>query len=200
MHSAEGDGDRTTVADFSVQPDVAPLYLKHEKAMRGSARKAFGAGTVESDVDEAISRVFATLQEAHAAGRLRDKDDWKSYMRASARNAAYAIARERARERERVDSLDARREANNGEDQTLGSDDPLDPVGDEVIKNADVRDVRAAIAHAGFSDQQMYVLHASFARGMNDKQIGDWLGVSGQAVGKMRRRAQTKLGELLDGR
>lgn len=191
----EQDGDPTPVAGTAVQPDVAALYDRYADAMHASARKVLGPNSMNSDVGDAVSTVMKNLQVAHARGQLQNKDNWEPYLRWSARNAALAIVQKRRE----TDSLEEIDDSNSSSrifgDRTEG----LDPVAEQVIQRAEERDVRAAIARAGFTDRQLYVLYAYFVKDMTQEQIGDWLGVSGQAVGKMRRRAQDKLRQLLEG-
>jgi RNA polymerase sigma factor (sigma-70 family) len=191
----EQEGDLTPVAGSAVQPDVAALYERYADAMHASARKVLDPNSMDSDVGDAVSTVMKNLQAAHVRGQLENKDNWESYLRWSARNAALAIVRDRRA----IDSLEEIDDSNSSSrifhDRTEG----MDPVADQVIQRFEERDVRAAITRAGFTDRQLYVLYGYFVRGMTHEQVGDWLGVSGQAVGRMRHRAQDKLRELLEG-
>lgn len=189
------DGDPTGAVGFTVQPDVEALYHRHREAMFASARKVLGPNFMVSDAGDAVSIVMKNLQQAHSRGQLTNKDDWESYLRWSVRNAALAIVEARTG----TDSLDAILETTDGSDTIHDRTEGLDPVAELVIERAEQRDVRAAIAQAGFTDRQLYALHAYFAKQMTDEQIGDWLGITGQAVGKMRRRSQSKLKDLMEG-
>ncbi len=191
----EQDSDPTPVACFAVQPDVAALYERYADAMHASARKVLGPNSMDSDIGDAVATVMRNLQAAHARGQLGNKDDWKPYLQWAARNEALRIAKARLRTASLEEIDDSNASSHIFHDRTEG----MDPVAEQVIQRAEERDVRAAIARAGFSDRQMYVLFGYFVKGMTDEQIGDWLGVTSQAVGKMRRRAQDKLRELLEG-
>lgn len=188
-------GDPTPVAGSAMQPDVAALYERYADAMHASARGVLGPNSMDSDVGDAVSTVMKNLQAAHVRGHLENMDDWKPYLRRAARNAALGIveARMNAASLDEIDDSNA--SSRIFHDRTVG----MDPVAEQVIQRSEERDVRAAVARAGFTDRQMFVLDGYFVKGMTDEQIGDSLSVTGQAVGKMRRRAQDKLRELLKG-
>ncbi len=191
----EQDGDPTGVAGPVVQPDVAALYNRHKDAMRASAQKTLAPNSMSSDVDDAVSAVVVNLQNARSRGELHDKDDWEPYLRRSVRNAALVIVSTRAK----TDSLDEVLETINGIDTFRDRTEGLDPVAEQVIERGEHQDVRAAISRAGLTDKQQHILCAYFTRGMTDEAIGDQLGVTGQAVGRMRRRAQNTLKAILEG-
>lgn len=191
----EQEGDPTPVASSAVRPDVAPLYDRYADAMHASARKVLGPNSMDSDVGDAVSTVMKNLQVAHSRGQLENKDNWESYLRWSARNAALAIVQARRE----TDSLEEIDDSNGSSRIFYDRTEGMDPVADRVIQRFEERDARAAITRAGFTDRQMYVLYGYFVRGMTHEQIGDWLGVSGQAVGRMRHRLQDRLRELLEG-
>lgn len=194
-HTPDQDSDPSSVAGCAVQPDVAALYERYADVMHASARKVLGPNSMDSDVGDAVSTVIKNLLATHSRGQLTNKDDWQSYLRRAARNEAQRIVLARLRTASLDELDDSNASSRIFHDRTEG----MDPVAEQVIQRADEHEVRAAIARAGLTDREMNVLYGYFEDGMTDAQIGDGLGVSGQAVGKMRRRAQDKLRELLEG-
>lgn len=132
--------------------------------------------------------VFAHLMDLADKGRLTDKGaTWEPYLRRAIRNRCIDIIREEKRTRKYFPP---------------GEEDKqrvvtVDPLGDAVSERDEAagRLNRLRGAVSGLSDRHAIIIKLKFWDLLTDKQIGETLGITGQAVGQQLRTALKRLHE-----
>lgn len=183
---AEGDPrGPATGARICTPSDVAAQYGRHHQTL-GRVADWFFEGQRKDAAENAVMDVFRRLTESAMAGQLTDKgEDWGPYLRRAIRNACTDIVRQEKKERERFPKGDPEFE------QIVD----LDPLGDAVAENdLDMRrTARLKPALAALDDTERAIIRHTFWGGWSDRQIGDSLGTSGQAVGQRKKTILKKL-------
>ena len=165
--------------------DVAAQYARHHESLARVATRFF-EGKRRDAAENAVMDVILRLTESAEAGQLTDKgEDWGPYLRQAVRNSCIDIVRRERKELERFPEGDPEHE------RILD----LDPLGDAVAEQDLTRRriARLKPALATLDETELAIIWHTFWNGATDKQIGDRLGTSGQAVGQRKRTILKKL-------
>lgn len=167
-------------ARICTQSDVAVQFEQHHERLRKAAERFF-EGRRPDLVDEAIGIVFAHLMDLVEKEEVIDKGDrWGGYLRRAVLNCCVDLVRREIRFRNRFPE---------GDPETPRIIDH-DPLGDEVA-DADLmreRQARLNAVVANLSERQITIIRHKM-NGWTNKQIGEELGISSQAVGEQLRNA-----------
>lgn len=168
------------------ESDVAAQYAQHHQWLRDTARRRFPSQTPDL-LDDAVGVVFVRLLNQVDKGKLTDKGDrWRAYLRRMVLNSCVDLIRRDVRFRN-VSSTD---------DPEIPHIIDHDPLGDEVADD-DLRRRRQPKlneAVAKLSERQVSILQYVM-EGWTNKQIGERLGISGQAVGQQLKTIMNRLHE-----
>lgn len=183
---AEGDGQGPLVARSCTQSDVAAQYAKYHQWLRDAACRRFPS---QSDdlINDAVSITFIHLLDQADKGELTDKgESWRPYLRRMVLNKCVDLIRRDI----------AFRKTASGEDPESPRHIDPDPLGDEVANEDHVRRRQTKLneAVANLSQRQATIL-TYVLDGWTNKQIGEALGISGQAVGQQLKTILNHLRE-----
>jgi RNA polymerase sigma factor (sigma-70 family) len=175
----------------AVQLDVGALYTEHKHKLFGGALCVLRPEGLVSEAGDAVQTVVTHLQRMHAKGTLTARDDWAGYLWKSARNEALRIVRQR----DKTDSLEQRIEHNGTEriDPTQG----LDPTAEQAEDQDTAARLGAALDQLDSRSRRIFFGY--YIENMTDAQLGEEHNLSAQRVGVIRRDAQAKIAQLLDG-
>jgi RNA polymerase sigma factor (sigma-70 family) len=174
-------------ARLCTDSDVAAQYAQHHVGLRRVAMRVFD-GKRPDAADQAVMEVFTKLLDLVRKGRLTDRgDSWGPYLRRAVHNSCISIIRKEKRDREHFPE---------GDPETERPID-LDPLGDALAHDDETRRrrERLTIAFAALSDRQTTIIVHAFWDEWSNKQIGEALGISGQAVGQQLKTILKKLHE-----
>ncbi|NYI58249.1 sigma-70 family RNA polymerase sigma factor [Cellulomonas soli] len=165
--------------------DVAAQYRRHHESLAKVAARFF-EGKRPDAAENAVMDVMLRLTESAKAGELTDKgEDWGPYLRRAVRNSCVDIVRREKREREHFPQGDPE----------LERIVDLDPLGDAIAQQHSTRwqVARLKSALATLDESELLIIWLTFWKGATDKQIGDRIGTSGQAVGQRKKTILRKL-------
>lgn len=173
-------------ARICTQSDVAARYEQHHERLRKAAGRYF-QGKRPDLVDEAIGIVFAHLMDLVEKGKLTDKDErWGGYLRRMVLNCCVDLVRREIKFRNTFPEGDP-------EKPRIIDHDPLgDDISDDDLARR--RQARLDEALANLSERQVTIVR-HVLEGWTNKQIGEELGISGQAVGQQLRTILNQLHE-----
>lgn len=183
-----GEDPRGPGADARIctRSDVAAQYARHHGQLETVARGYF-QGRHDDLADEAVGIVFARLLELVEKGKLTDKGDlWWFYLRRAVINRCVDLIRREVKLRDRFPE-------GNPEKPRIVDHDPL---GDNIADDdqARTRQTKLNQALVNLSDRQVTVLRYAL-EGWTNKDIGEQLGISGQAVGQQLKTIVNQLHE-----
>lgn len=161
-------------ARICTQSDIAVQYKLNHEWLRRVAERFFD-GKRPDLADEAIGLVFAHLLELVEENKLTNKGEgWRGYLRKAVLNRCVDLVRAEKKARERFPAGDSE------ESQFIDHD----PVGDYAAAEdlARRRQPRLNAAVAKLTDRQVMIVRYVL-NGYTNKQVGEELGISGQAVG-----------------
>lgn len=173
------------VARTCTASDVAAQYRRHHESLNRVAN-GFFEGKRKDAAENAVMDVFLRLTKNAEAGKLTDKGaDWGPYLRRAVRNSCTDIVRKEKKERERFPEGDPE----------LERIVDFDPLGDALAENDLMRRrvERLKPALSALDDTERTIVWHTFRDRWTDKQIGDSLGTSGQAVGQRKKTIMKKL-------
>lgn len=182
-----GTDGPSPAARLCTKSDLAAQYARHHERLHQFAGSFFRGRRPEA-AEDAVMLVFTHLMDLAEKGELTDKGaTWEPYLRRAIRNRCIDIIREEKRTREHFPPGDESK-------QRVVT---LDPLGDAVSERdeAACRLNRLRVALAGLSDRHAVIIKLKFWDLLTDKQIGETLGISGQAVGQQLRTALKRLNE-----
>jgi len=162
------------------------MYEQHHEWLRRVA-EAFFQGRRPDLADEAVGLLFSHLLELVERGQLTDKGDaWRGYLRRAVLNRCVDLVRHETKSKKRFPPGDP-------DEQRITDHDPL---GDEVATHdlAERRQAKLDVGVAGLSERQATIL-GQVLSGRTNKEIGEELGISGQAVGAQLKTIIKKLHE-----
>jgi len=172
----------------AVQVDPEALYLQHHGVMHAAAREILGT-TYDSEIDNAVGQVMATLIAMHRKGSMPAADNWAAYLKRAARNAALAIVRERTKTTSPDRALDA--------GERFPADTEPDPVSDELLMRIRATEVHNAMDQLDARSNR--IITGRYFEDLTDHALGGELDLTGQRIGQIRRAAERRLVELLRG-
>lgn len=182
---ADGDPTGPGIANrICTRSDVAAQYQQHHEWLRRVASRHF-SGRRPDLADEAISTVFIHLIELVEKMQLTDKGDkWRAYLRQMVLHRCVDLIRRENTFRKTFPEGDP-------EKPRIVDHDPL---GDDVASDdlAQRRQARLDEALATLSERQTTIIRFVLS-GSTNKQIGDELGISGQAVGQQLKTILNQL-------
>ena len=173
-------------ARICTQSDVAAQYEQHHERLRKAAGQYF-QGRRPDQVDDAIRIVFAHLLELVETGEFTDKGDrWGGYLRRMVLNCCVDLVRREIKFRNTFPEGDP-------EKPRIIDHDPLgDVIADDDLARR--RQAKLDDALANLSESQVAIVRHAL-EGWTNKQIGEELGITGQAVGQQLRTITNQLHE-----
>lgn len=173
-------------ARICTQSDVAAQYQQHQERLRRVAGRYFQGGRADL-VDEAVGIVFVHLLDLVEKGKLTDKGDkWGGYLRRMVLNSCVDLIRREIKFRNTFPRGDP-------EKPRIVDHDPLgDDIADDDLARR--RQARLDEALANLSERQVTIVR-HLLKGWTNKQIGEELGISGQAVGQQLKTILNQLHE-----
>jgi len=164
--------------------DVAAQYARHHEDLARVAKRYFSSRH-DDLAENAVMNVFLRLSKQADAGKLRDKgEDWGPYLRRAVRNSCTDVARKEVKNRDlREPSTDADRSTD------------ADPLGDAVVTDLQERRhlTKLKPALAKLDEKELLIIKLKFWDEWTNKQIGEAVGTSGQAVGERLKTILKKL-------
>ena len=176
--------DLLTLAKAGNREAFALFVLKHAGLVRASVRRATGGdprADVEAGVQQGLLEIWSSLPSFHPQSSEGEACNWVITL---ASRAYHGLNRRR-----RPGELSAADE----ESLTAADEDALNKV---CCEEEAVR-LRQAIDTLDTRDQE--ILRLKFTAGFTSEQIGETLGMTGEAVRKALSRAIKKLRDRLDG-
>lgn len=171
-------------AHICTRSDVAAQYARHHEQLHRVAKRYF-SGKHDDLAENAVMDVFLRLFTRADAKNLRDKgEDWLPYLLRAVRNSCTDIARKEKRRRNlRERPTDAQRSTDE------------DPLGDAVVVDLEERRHIAKLKPAlkKLDEKEFLIVKRKFWDGWTNKQIGDAVGTTGQAVGERLKTILKKL-------
>lgn len=171
---ADDPDDSGEDARVCTPPDVAAQYRQHHEWLRKVANRFFD-GRRPDLADEAIGLLFAHLLELVEEQKLTDLGEgWRGYLRRAVLNRCVDLVRTEKKTRERFPPGDP-------EAPRIIDHDPLgDHAADEDL--ARLRQAKLNTAVENLTGRQVTIVR-HVLNGETNKQIGEELGITGQAVG-----------------
>jgi RNA polymerase sigma factor (sigma-70 family) len=172
---AEGHWQGHLVARTCTRSDVAAQYAKYHQWLRDTAGRRFPSQSADL-INDAVSISFMHLLDQADKGELTDKgENWGPYLRRMVLNKCVDLIRS---------DMTFRKTASREDPESPRHVDP-DPLGDEVANDDLVRRRQAKLnkAVANLNQRQTAIL-THLLDGWTNKQIGEALGITGQAVGQ----------------
>jgi RNA polymerase sigma factor (sigma-70 family) len=168
--------------------DIGALYVQHHAILYAHACRALPA-RLHADARDALMTVFRRLSDQKEKGTLEEQPNWKAYLKTSVTNACLDIIKANPEKQE----LDP-------EDPQLHHRAPADPTGDAAVEAMSALEGRAR------AEAMLQILDEADARlrtivvgklfeERTDKDIGAKLGITGQRVGQLYRKALKMLQE-----
>jgi RNA polymerase sigma factor (sigma-70 family) len=173
-------------ARICTQSDVGAQYKKYHQWLRDTAGRRFPSQS-EDLINDAVSIVFVRLLAQADEGVLTDKgENWRPYLRRTVLNQCVDLIRK---------DMTFRNTAST-EDPRAPRHIDRDPLGDQVADDDLVRRRQPKLndAVANLSQRQVTLLEHVFD-GQTNKQIGEALGISGQAIGQQLKTITSRIGE-----
>lgn len=171
-------------ARICTRSDVAAQYARHHEVLDRVAKRYF-SGKHDDLAENAVMNVFLRLSKQADAGKLRDRgEDWGPYLRRAVRNSCTDVARKEVKNRDlREPSTDADRATD------------ADPLGDAVVTDLQERRhlTKLKPALAKLDEKELLIIKLKFWDEWTNKQIGEAVGTSGQAVGERLKTILKKL-------
>jgi RNA polymerase sigma factor (sigma-70 family) len=171
-------------ARICTRSDVAAQYARHHEGLDRVAKRYF-SGKHDDLAENAVMNVFLRLSKQADAGKLRDKgEDWGPYLRRAVRNSCTDVARKEVKNRDlREPSTDADRSTD------------VDPLGDAVVTDLQERRhlTKLKPALAKLDEKELLIIKFKFWDEWTNKQIGEAVGTSRQAVGERLKTILKKL-------
>lgn len=173
-------------ARICTQSDVGAQYKKYHQWLRDTCARRF-PNQSQDVINDALSIVFVRLSAQADKGALTDKgENWGPFLRRMVLNQCVDLIRQDVTFR-----------------NTASREDPErpryidhDPLGDQVADDDLVRRRQPKLndAVANLSQRQVTLLE-HVLDGRTNKQIGEALGISGQAVGQQLKTITSRIGE-----
>jgi RNA polymerase sigma factor (sigma-70 family) len=173
-------------ARICTQSDVGAQYMKYHQWLRDTAVRRFPSQS-EDLINDAVSIVFVRLLAQASEGVLTDKgENWRPYLRRTVLNQCVDLIRK---------DMTFRNTASR-EDPRAPRHIDHDPLGDQVADDDLVRRRQPKLndAVANLSQRQVTLLE-HVLDGQTNKQIGEALGISGQAIGQQLKTITSRIGE-----
>lgn len=171
-------------ARICTRSDVAAQYARYHEDLHRVAKRYF-SGKHNDLAENAVMDVFLRLSKQADAMKLRDKgEDWLPYLRRAVRNSCTDVARKEKRQRD----------LREGPTDTERSTD-ADPLGDAVVTDLDERRhlTRLKPALGKLDEKEFLIVKHKFWDEWTNKQIGETVGTTGQAVGERLKTILNKL-------
>ncbi|GAA1292189.1 sigma-70 family RNA polymerase sigma factor [Saccharothrix xinjiangensis] len=189
--SVEWESAEEEARDAPVVPtrlDVAALYLRYHAILDGYARRYLPLQR-HDDAKDAVMTVFRRLTDMKAKGTLHDQPNWEAYLKRAARNACLDIVGGN-RDHEELDPEDLR----------IHRDAAADPTGDSVVdailrREKLVRAVAALDVLDAIDTRLRPIVIGRLFEERTDRDIGEQLGITGQRVGQLYKKALPLLQE-----
>lgn len=165
--------------------DIAAQYKRHHLNLHRVANQVFD-GKRPDAAEDAVMTVITHLLDLVEDKKLTDKGDmWGPYLRRAVRNSCIDILRAEKKGRERFPGGDP-------DDVRVIN---FDPLGDTVAADDETRRRRALVAGAvaSLSDRHAAIIKHTFWDRWSNKQIGETLGITPQAVGQQLKTALKRL-------
>lgn len=173
-------------ARICTQSDVAAQYAKHHRWLRDTAGRRFPSQSADL-INDAVSIVFVRLLNQADKGELNDKGEgWGPYLHRMVLNQCVDLIRQEVTFQNTASSEDPERPRHVNHD----------PLGDEVANDDLVRRQQSKLddAVANLAERHVTILERVLD-GQTNKQIGEALGISGQAVGQQLKTITSKMRE-----